>query len=444
MTESSLITDKDILRQSPPDILLTNYKMLDYLLVRARDARLWTQNGPETLRFVVVDELHTFDGAQGTDLACLLRRLKARLGTPEGLLCPIGTSATLGDADSQDRLIRYAQQVFGEPFDQDSVIPEYRQRAEDFLRGQPIENLDIPDSAKTLSPENYASAGDFLAAQVQMWTKMQVESNDDHPSWRVELGEALKGHVLVHILLQVMDGRVRSVQDIVSELARSSSQLKHGGEEYSRLLLNSLLACISEAKRVEEGRVWPLVHVRVQRWYREMRRMVCSVDRAPELRFADNLTEEQRQYHLPLLHCRECGQTGWIGRLPLHGSTLQTDLKSIYVDYFSKKSSQRLTSMFPEEEEEDQAPDFPGYRMGLCPYCLSLGRKSSGECPGCDQSGLIPVLVPEAARPALPFLRGAQQPDPARFPLGQPDQRNDRAADDLQVQHRSQMHHFFG
>ncbi|MBS3780561.1 MAG: DEAD/DEAH box helicase [Desulfovermiculus sp.] len=224
MTENSLITDKDILRQSPPDILLTNYKMLDYLLVRARDARLWAQNGPETLRFVVVDELHTFDGAQGTDLACLLRRLKARLGTPEGHLCTIGTSATLGDADSQDRLIRYAQQVFGEPFDQDSVIPEYRQKAEDFLRGQPIENLDIPDSAKALSPGNYASAGDFLAAQVQMWTKMQVEPNDDHPSWRVELGKALKGHVLVHILLQVMDGRVRSVQDIVNELARSSSQ----------------------------------------------------------------------------------------------------------------------------------------------------------------------------------------------------------------------------
>jgi DEAD/DEAH box helicase domain-containing protein len=53
---------KDTLRLSPPDILLTNYKMLDFLLVRPRDYPLWKQNGPETLRFLVVDELHSFDG----------------------------------------------------------------------------------------------------------------------------------------------------------------------------------------------------------------------------------------------------------------------------------------------------------------------------------------------------------------------------------------------
>ena len=40
-------------------------------------------NEAETLRYLVVDELHTFDGAQGTDLACLIRRLKARLGCPK-------------------------------------------------------------------------------------------------------------------------------------------------------------------------------------------------------------------------------------------------------------------------------------------------------------------------------------------------------------------------
>ncbi|MFW5899700.1 MAG: DEAD/DEAH box helicase, partial [Desulfovermiculus sp.] len=400
MTADSIITDKDILRQSPPDILLTNYKMLDYLLIRARDARLWAQNSPETLRFVVVDELHTFDGAQGTDLACLLRRLKARLGTPEKYLCPIGTSATLGDEESKEQLITYAQQVFGEPFDQDCVISEYRQSAEEFLRGQLIKYMDIPESSEQLSSESYETAQDFLTNQIRLWTGLEVSPEDD-PSWRLRLGKALKGHVLVHNLLRVMDGRVRSVQDIISELAEASKQLKHGGPEYAYLLLNSLLACISEAKSKEDNSIAPFVHARVQHWYRELRRMVCSVDQVPELRFADDLTEEQRKYHLPLLHCRECGQTGWIGRLPLHGSNLQTDLKSIYVDYFSKKPSQRLRSMFPEEDG-NQASSFPGYRMGLCPGCLQLGRQSSGECPGCGQSGLIPVLVPEAASQHCP------------------------------------------
>src|SRR5688572_8285992 len=88
MTKTSVITDRDAMRKAPPDVLLTNYKMLDYLLVRPRDRALWEHNAPDTLRYVVVDELHTFDGAQGTDLALLLRRLRARLGTPAGqLIC---------------------------------------------------------------------------------------------------------------------------------------------------------------------------------------------------------------------------------------------------------------------------------------------------------------------------------------------------------------------
>jgi DEAD/DEAH box helicase domain-containing protein len=75
MSEDRIITDHETMLSSPPDILLTNYKMLDYLLVRPKDALLWNDNkNPDTLKYIAVDELHTFDGAQGTDLACVLRR----------------------------------------------------------------------------------------------------------------------------------------------------------------------------------------------------------------------------------------------------------------------------------------------------------------------------------------------------------------------------------
>src|ERR1039457_6141747 len=124
MTENQVITDRNVMRQAPPVILLTNYKMLDYLLVRARDFDLWRDNGPETLRYLVVDELHTFDGAQGADLACLIRRVKERVKTPQHHLCCVGTSATLGEG-SQGDLAGYARDLFGEPFDGDSVIGEF-------------------------------------------------------------------------------------------------------------------------------------------------------------------------------------------------------------------------------------------------------------------------------------------------------------------------------
>jgi DEAD/DEAH box helicase domain-containing protein len=113
MTATGVITDRNTMRTNPPDILLTNYKMLDYLLIRPKDRQLWSKNQPDSLRYVVVDELHTFDGAQGTDLALLLRRLRARLGISEqGLICA-GTSATLGGNADTAPLREYARQIFG-------------------------------------------------------------------------------------------------------------------------------------------------------------------------------------------------------------------------------------------------------------------------------------------------------------------------------------------
>lgn len=121
----TVITHRERLREEPPDILLTNYKMLDFPLIRAGDSVLWRHNAPDMLRFLVVDELHTFDGAQGTDLACLIRRLKSRLRTPPGALACVGTSATLG-TEGNDRLLVYASAVFGESIDEAAVIGECR------------------------------------------------------------------------------------------------------------------------------------------------------------------------------------------------------------------------------------------------------------------------------------------------------------------------------
>jgi DEAD/DEAH box helicase domain-containing protein len=116
------ITDRDAMQEDPPDILLTNYKMLDYLLLRPKDQRIWRFNDPGRLRFLVLDELHTYDGAQGADVACLVRRIKARLDVREGGLCCVGTSATIAsgreeeDMDPLQRLADFASVLFQERF----------------------------------------------------------------------------------------------------------------------------------------------------------------------------------------------------------------------------------------------------------------------------------------------------------------------------------------
>ncbi len=115
-----VLTRRSEMRRTPPDILITNYKMLDLLLQRHEDLPLWADADPA---YVVLDEFHTYDGAQGTDVAMLLRRLAAALDLdtaerPLGSICPVATSATLGeggDRDGRTAIRAVAEQVFGVP-----------------------------------------------------------------------------------------------------------------------------------------------------------------------------------------------------------------------------------------------------------------------------------------------------------------------------------------
>jgi DEAD/DEAH box helicase domain-containing protein len=139
MTATSVITDKEALHKAPPDILLTNYKQLDYLLIEPHVQSLWEHNGrlpdgTSTLRYLVVDEFHTFDGAQGTDLACLIRRLRDRLQCPGDELVCVGTSATLGGPEASQAMLSYAGQIFASRFDPAALIVEERLSPEEFFR----------------------------------------------------------------------------------------------------------------------------------------------------------------------------------------------------------------------------------------------------------------------------------------------------------------------
>ena len=143
MSASSVITSRAAQQQNPPDILLTNYKMLDFLLLRPKDRELWRHNEPGILRYLVVDELHTFDGAQGTDLACLVRRLRDRLGCGDELAC-VGTSATVGD--DIEALTLYASNVFDTRFREDSVLQEERLTPAEFLPANTADLHGWPDA----------------------------------------------------------------------------------------------------------------------------------------------------------------------------------------------------------------------------------------------------------------------------------------------------------
>ena len=388
MTPESVITDRETMRRHPPDILLTNYKMLDYLLIRPRDRQLWEHNSPTTLRYVVVDELHTFDGAQGTDLALLLRRLRARLHTPDGHLICVGTSATLGDAADTAPLREYARQVFGVPFDAQAVITENRLSAVEFLGDASIEHVLHPrsDLGTVLDPTQYTSPDAALAAWVPVFfPEVPVPTAVSDSAFRVALGAMLKRHLLFANLIRLLKGRVSSLPDLHQQM---QGPLPESARAHIRLVLDTLLALVAWA-RAPGGQV-PLVTLRVQVWMRELRRMVGKVtaDHAQvALRPDKDLKAHPDGLYLPLLQCSECHTTGWLSRLAPASHKLSTRLDEIYNTWFSGRSE--AVRLYPGAVWP--RPSVAGVPQHVCCACGNV-QSNPGTCQACGHDELVAVF----------------------------------------------------
>ena len=120
------------MQAAPPDILVTNYSMLEYMLIRPIESpifemtREWLATSPENKLTLVLDEAHTYTGAKGAEVAHLVRRLKERLGirSGDGKLRAIATSASIPtyQAGGAELLKRFSADLFGEAHDSFTLV----------------------------------------------------------------------------------------------------------------------------------------------------------------------------------------------------------------------------------------------------------------------------------------------------------------------------------
>ena len=122
--------ERDAILDNPPDILLTNYVMLELMLTRPKE-RGSLINSAANLSFLVLDELHTYRGRQGADVAMLIRRLRAAIGSTK-LQC-VGTSATLAGpgtrAEQRAEVAGLASRLFGTAIPVQNIVGESLRRA---------------------------------------------------------------------------------------------------------------------------------------------------------------------------------------------------------------------------------------------------------------------------------------------------------------------------
>lgn len=318
MDSTHLISDPAALQEDPPDILLTNYKMLDRLLTNASRQRLWAANTRPTddggtweqpLTYLVLDEFHTYDGAQGTDVAMLLRRLGHRLGTATttspltGVGC-VGTSATLGSSPTAAAdMCSFANRVFGVRFDATAVIGEQRRTVAEVC-GDIDFSLPVPDPSHLV-----AQAPGDIDALAEAFTGTDF---DDAQT----VGDRLLRHRVTASLLRVAADRPRPWPDAVAGIAQQvpewGAAMAHDTEVVEQAL-ERFVALVSQARgRTTSGGSRPLFAVEVQVWIREVTRLKRTVSRAPGFRWADSPPEDQAALDLPSVYCTSCGRSGWL------------------------------------------------------------------------------------------------------------------------------------
>ncbi|MEA3253165.1 MAG: DEAD/DEAH box helicase, partial [Pseudomonadota bacterium] len=418
MSKDQVITDKETLRNNPPDVLLTNYKMLDYLLMRPQDQALWAHNGPDTLRYLVVDELHTFDGAQGTDLSLLIRRLRARLGMAQEKLLCVGTSATLGGEESLNALLGYASDIFSSRFSRDAVVAEQRKVDSDFL-----DNIGFLVLNREVGPESLIEAqqqglAEYLAKAYELYFSKEPEAPLMEKAGRIALGRELKQHgQLANLLRQLKTGATPTFSDLVERLA---GQIPPRFARQPEQALIALLSLMAHA-RAETGQ--PFVQLRLQLWSRELRRIVGALKEPEALDSIDDETagttekaslpllsfgddhpaKDQQHIRLPLVQCRECHGTAWLTRMESGHSAdqmIETDLGKIYPAFFSNHHETSLLMPWQGKEGTSQS-GFPLEHFKVCRECgKTAARDYTGDCKSCQagNDSLVRVSKPHMLR----------------------------------------------
>ena len=442
-------------QKSPPDILLTNYKMLDYLLMRPQDQQLWRHNTQGVLQYLVLDELHTYDGAQGADVACLIRRLKERLEIPKGDLCVVGTSATLDDRDSildsitgntsadaqqsgSDRLARFASTLFEEDIQADSVVEEDRLTVAEIVH---VDKLDVTfPSAVGCYPLDDEDSVNYAIRQAELWggpefsadrppayllskeeyalTEEELTTIKRIEDWSVELGTWLKKVDVFAHLLEIFANNEKSEapltwDKLVSELSvqeLSLSSIEDYGDR--SMVCASFFALVAQAKEERSGTPFPLVPTQIQIWIRELRRLGRRVDSEPRFAWLDE--PEKGVHNLPAFHCSECGESGWIAladpneksrveeAIGGEGDKLIDVASAIYQGWFGFRGirSPQIRVISPRKlGESSSAPtDSDGQMVFdmvdwyLCTKSLVL-RAGDGPCPLTDDPDRIPIKL---------------------------------------------------
>jgi serine/threonine protein kinase/superfamily II DNA/RNA helicase/very-short-patch-repair endonuclease len=274
-------SDRDRIRNNPPDILLTNYVMLELMLTRPADRQTLIHMA-DGLDFLVFDEMHTYRGRQGADVAMLIRRVRDACAA-DNVQC-IGTSATMStegtSAERRRAVAGVASEIFGTPVAEENVIGETLIRGTYEEAGSvTAQRINAP-----VAPSDYADlVRDPLASWIE--TTFGLDRDDEGNLAR---------------------RKPTTVQAAAGELAKQTGT----SEAQCEKALQKTLQAGSRAKDPKSGR--PLFAFRLHQFLSKGDTVYVTLEDENTRHITRDYQVEQPgsggKILLPLAFCRECGQ----------------------------------------------------------------------------------------------------------------------------------------
>lgn len=380
---NELISRAEI-RRTPPHILLTNYSMLEYLLLRPSDSSLFGNVFGANWRHLAIDEAHVYSGALGTEIACLIRRLKARIASATGNSPHVhcyATSATIGSKEDVAKVAKFASDLFGEPFEyslaHSDVILSDQESPVKYLRKVPWGTLPLPrwDQLAQVLQKGTASAEAIqgvIAADLPSEELATLQSGADS---ELALGQVLLGESNVAKLVRCLSQGTFDLTDPNSVLSLGIEGID--GSSRDTAVVSSMVEVLSVARRAKDI---PVLPSRYHFFLRAPEGLYINLH-TKRLSSIKKTEEPEGENAVPVYEvsvCRHCGQVYILGKAtatrryqwldPVHkGSYLDDDFTPL--EYYR---------LLDESSEEGMELGSKEQLVWLCPTCGTLHKQREG------------------------------------------------------------------
>ena len=352
------------MREKPPHILITNYAMLEHILIRPENSvKIFSEETSDLWKYIVLDEVHTYGGAKGTEISMLLRRVKATLKNDN--IRFILTSATLGNEKTNKQVAEFANNLTGsKDIDETDIIRS--------CIDPPIK----PDYTRTIPMGDYESI-----------LSMFGEDPLDNKSYKEEIGSMLLEDERFWKIRESLKDGTKPFEEVCLDTGLHEEELSH--------FINVASHGLRSGRKVFDSKY----HI----FMRSLEGIYVSLNPSNKVTFnsTDYITDEsldgEKFAAFQISSCYSCNA------IFIPGKVKDGILRNMSLKESENVEENPTNSLFmlSNEQRYEEAEDTENFYR-LCSKCGSLRHYSHGPCEcGTQYSNIVEKVVEDTDYPKL-------------------------------------------